>query len=134
MWYTTSVSLATPVVWTDRHRLHEPGGEVWLGVRTPGTELPERAERIRETLLSAGARVVDATRQPDEAVTAVHDPDLVGYLAEAWDEWQAAGLDRDPGQNRVVPYVFLHPGLLGSLEPAVPAAVRPGRGASPTTP
>ena len=29
-----------PVVWSDRHRLHEPGGEVWVGVRTPGTEVP----------------------------------------------------------------------------------------------
>ena len=23
--------LSTPVVWSDRHRLHEPGGEVWVG-------------------------------------------------------------------------------------------------------
>jgi acetoin utilization deacetylase AcuC-like enzyme len=117
------VSLAIPVVWTDHHRLHEPGGEVWIGVRTAGTELPERAERIRNTLVAAGARLVHAAPQPDEAVTAVHDPDLVGYLAQAWDEWQAAGLDRDPGQDRVVPYVFPHPGLLGDLEPALPAAV-----------
>ena len=49
-----------PVVWSDRHRLHEPGGEIWVGVRTPGTEVPERAERIREALAAAGARVVEA--------------------------------------------------------------------------
>ena len=41
------MALAMPVVWSDRHRRHEPGGEVWVGVRTPGTELPERAERVR---------------------------------------------------------------------------------------
>jgi len=40
------VDLAMPVAWSDRHPLHEPGGEVWVSVRTPGTELPARAERI----------------------------------------------------------------------------------------
>ena len=54
-----------PVVWSDDHRLHEPGGEVWLGVRTPGTELPERAERILAALTEAGAPIVDASPQPD---------------------------------------------------------------------
>ena len=37
---------------------------------------------------------------------------------------EAAGLTADPGQDRVVPYVFAHPGLLGELELAVPAAPR----------
>ena len=46
-----------PVVWSDDHRLHDPGGEVWVGVRIPGTELPERAERIREALDGAGRAV-----------------------------------------------------------------------------
>ena len=38
-----AVALSMPVVWSDRHHLHEPGGEFWVGVRTPGSELPERA-------------------------------------------------------------------------------------------
>jgi acetoin utilization deacetylase AcuC-like enzyme len=101
-----------PVVWSDRHRLHEPGGEVWVGVRTPGTEVPERAERIREALEGAGARFVDAAEQPDEAVLAVHDAAMADYLATAWDEWEASGLTEDPGQDRVVPYLFPHPGLV----------------------
>ena len=29
-----------PVVWSDRHRRHEPGGEVWVGVRTPAPSCP----------------------------------------------------------------------------------------------
>ena len=49
-----------PLVWTDRHRRHEPGGEVWVGVRTPGTEVPERADRIRAALEADGARLVEA--------------------------------------------------------------------------
>ena len=100
-----------PVVWSDRHGSHDPGGEVWVGVRTPGTELPERAERIRERLEADGARLVPARSQPDQRVTSVHDADLLGYLAGAWDEWQSAGLPEDPGQDRVVPYLFPHPGL-----------------------
>jgi acetoin utilization deacetylase AcuC-like enzyme len=120
--------LSTPVVWTDLHRLHEPGAEVWVGVRTPGTEVPERAERIRAAL--AGARFVEARPQPDEAVLAVHDAALLDYLASAWDAWEAAGLTRDPGQDRVVPYIFPHPSLFSpGVSPAVPAAAsaRAGR-------
>jgi acetoin utilization deacetylase AcuC-like enzyme len=122
------MALQMPVVWSERHRLHEPGGEIWVGVRTPGSELPERAERIRAAL--ADARVVDARPQPDEAVLAVHDPALVEYLASAWTDWEAAGLTRDPGQDRVVPYIFPHPSLFSAgVSPAVPAAAsaRAGR-------
>jgi acetoin utilization deacetylase AcuC-like enzyme len=123
------VPLRMPVVWSERHRLHEPGGEVWVGVRTPGTELPERAERIRAELERAGARFVAADAQPDDALLQVHDRALLDYLAGAWREWEAAGLTEDPGQDRVVPYIFPHPGLLSGFEPAVPAApsARAGR-------
>ncbi len=123
------MALSIPVVWSDAHRLHEPGGEVYLGVMTPGTEVPARAERIREALEAAGAGVVEARSHPDSALHAVHDPELLSYLAGAWDAWLAARLDRDPGQDRVVPYLFPHPGLLDGLEPADPAAAaaRAGR-------
>jgi acetoin utilization deacetylase AcuC-like enzyme len=116
------VSLSIPVVWSERHRLHEPGGEVWVGMRTPGTELPVRADRIREVLLDAGARLVEAAVHSDEAVAAIHDGALTDYLTNAWDAWESAGLPDDPGQDRVVPYVFAHPGLLAGIEPMVPAA------------
>ena len=113
-----------PVVWSDRHRMHDPGGEVWVGVRTPGTEVPERAERIREALEAAGARLVDAEEQPDEAVLVVHDAPLTEYLATAWEEWESSGLTEDPGQDRVVPYLFPHPGLFPEASP--PAKRRAG--------
>ena len=110
-----------PVVWSDDHRLHDPGGEVWLGVRIAGTELPERAERIREALTGAGAWFVEAEPQPDDAVASVHDADLTAYLAGAWNDWEAAGLPDDPGIDRVVPYLFPHPDLF-SGRPARTAA------------
>jgi acetoin utilization deacetylase AcuC-like enzyme len=120
--------LTVPIVWSDRHRLHEPGGEVWVGVRTPGTEVPRRAEAIRDALRAHDATFVDAVAHPDEDVLAVHDAALLDYLRGAWDEWDAAGLPSDPGQDRVVPYVFAHRGLTPHFAPTVPQATwaRPG--------
>jgi acetoin utilization deacetylase AcuC-like enzyme len=111
-----------PVVWSDRHRLHEPGGEVWVGVRTPGTEVPERAERIRAELERRGARIVPAAEHPDEALLRVHDATLLDYLAGAWSDWEAAGLTNEPAQDRIVPYIFPTGGFVGGVEPAIPAA------------
>jgi acetoin utilization deacetylase AcuC-like enzyme len=119
------VALSIPVVWSELHRLHEPGGEVWIGVRTPGTELPARGERIRERLAEAGARFVEPTAHDDAALLAVHDAALLEYLAEAWAGWEAAGLTSDPGQDRVVPYLFPRPELLpegGAATAAAPPA------------
>jgi acetoin utilization deacetylase AcuC-like enzyme len=73
-------------------------------------------------LVEAGARVVGAEPQPDEALLAVHEGALAAYLARAWHEWDEAGLPDEPGQDRVVPYVFPHPSLIGDRPPAVPAA------------
>jgi acetoin utilization deacetylase AcuC-like enzyme len=117
-----------PVVWSDAHRLHEPNGEIWVGVRTPGTELPARAEAIRVTLAHAGAQFVPAEPHEDEHLLAVHDAALVEFLRTAWQDWVAAGLPVDPGQDRVVPYVFPHRGLIDGVAPIVPAApwARPG--------
>src|SRR5581483_10644849 len=98
---------------------HEPAAEVWVGVRTPATEVPARALAIREALLEAGAREVAAVAHDDAALLAVHDPALVEFLRTAWDEWAAAGLPSD----RVVPYVFASSGLTSGREPAEPAAV-----------
>jgi acetoin utilization deacetylase AcuC-like enzyme len=111
-----------PTVWTDRHRLHEPGAEIWVGVRTRGTELPARAERIRSALAELGADFVDAEPHDDAALLRVHDAELLDYLEHSWEHWEAAGMLDDPGQNRVVPYLFPVPGLMGELAPAPPAA------------
>jgi acetoin utilization deacetylase AcuC-like enzyme len=117
-----------PVVWSDRCRLHEPGGEIWIGVRTPGTEVAARSDAILAALLEADARVVEAEPHADAALLAVHDAAFLRFLESAWDEWAAAGLDREPGQDRVVPYVFAHAALTSNRPAAMPIAVwaRPG--------
>ena len=111
-----------PVVWSDRCLLHEPLEEIWVGVATPAAETPARATAIREAL---EARFVKAEPHPDEALLEVHDPELIAYLASAWDEWNEAGLPRDPGQERVVPYVFAHRAL-GARQAPTAVWARPG--------
>jgi acetoin utilization deacetylase AcuC-like enzyme len=113
-----------PVVWSDDHRLHDPGGETWLGLEIPPDEVPARADRIRAALTESGASLVDARRQPDDALTAVHDEQLVRHLERAWADWRDAGLDMDPGQDRVVPYLFPHPDLFsGELAARAAASI-----------
>ena len=111
-------------VWSDECLRHEPEAEVWVGTRTPATEVPARLLAIRDELLSVGANEVAAQAHDDSAVLAVHDPALVEFLRTAWDEWASAPLPSD----RVVPYVFAREELTSGREPATPAAVwaRPG--------
>lgn len=112
-----------PVVWSDRCRLHDPGGEIFVGVRTPGTEVVARADVILAALAEADARVVDAEQHSDVALHAVHDAALLEFLESAWDTWADAELDRERHQDRVVPYVFAHAALTSGRPAAVPTAV-----------
>jgi acetoin utilization deacetylase AcuC-like enzyme len=113
-----------PFVWSDDCLRHEPAAELWVGVRTPATEVAARAVAIRGELVAAGAREVAAVPHDDSALLAVHDAALVDFLRTAWDEWSAESLPSD----RVVPYVFARSELTGGREPATPAATwaRPG--------
>jgi acetoin utilization deacetylase AcuC-like enzyme len=118
-----------PVVWSEDCLRHVPDAEIWVGVRTPGTEVAQRATTIRDTLLDAGARLHLATGHDDEVLEAVHDVTLLEHLATVYTAWVDAGFLIDPGQNRVVPYVFPTAGLLAGLPERVPTAVhaRAGR-------
>jgi acetoin utilization deacetylase AcuC-like enzyme len=111
-----------PFVWSDDCLRHEPEAEVWVGTRTPPTEVPARAVAIRGSLVAAGAREVAVVAHDDSALLAVHDPALVDFLRTAWEEWSAVGLPAE----QVVPYVFAREEL--TREPATPTAVwaRPG--------
>jgi acetoin utilization deacetylase AcuC-like enzyme len=116
------VALGIPLVWTGTHRLHDVREDTWVGVNLPATEVPERADTIRNALVGAEARTVDVTDHPDEAVLAVHSPELLRFLSSAWDNWANEGMLDDPGQDRVVAYIFPHPGLTAGLSPREPAS------------
>jgi len=119
----------TAVVWSPDTLLHEPDAEIWLGVRTPGTETKARVDAIRNRTEAAGARLIVAEEHDDDVLRRVHDDGLLDHLRSIWTDWEAAGLPDDPGQNRVVPYVFPTAGMLGGLPARVPVAVhaRAGR-------
>jgi len=116
------MSLALPVVWSDTCLLHEPGGEVWIGLPIPGDEVPERALRIREALVEEGARLVSAEPHGDDALREVHDAGLLDFLRTAWQRWEEAGYPDAYGQSRVVSYITPHPGFVGELDPLVPTS------------
>ena len=84
---------------------------------------------LRRAVLAAGAREVAAVPAPEDLLHAVHDPAMTAWLRDAWDLWVDAGFDRDPGQDRVVPYLFAIPAMLDGLPVREPAAVhaRAGR-------
>jgi acetoin utilization deacetylase AcuC-like enzyme len=117
------VSLPVPVVWSEDCLRHEPAGEVWLGLREPGTEVPARALVLRDALAAAGAPVTAAREHDDTILRRVHDPALLTHLASVWADWETAGLPAEHGRDRVVPYVFPTPGLLAGLPPRTPPAV-----------
>src|SRR5215467_3377663 len=112
--------LDLPVVWADETLAHMPGAEIWIGVPTPGTELPERATVIRDAVVAAGARVVPAVAHADEVLTRVHGAGLVGHLESVHAEWVARGYQEH--QQNVVPYVFPTAGMLDGLPARVPYA------------
>ena len=93
-----------------------------MGVRTPGTELPERADRIRAALEERGARIVEAADQPLDALTRVHDEALVDHLAGAWERLGRGGPSRRPW-----------PGPRGPVPVPAPQPVLGGRAARLTT-
>ena len=92
--------LSLPVVWSETCLEHDPDGEIWVGMRTRGTEVPERAERIRAALERAGAPLVPAEEHDEACLAAVHDGALLRFLAGAWQDWEAAGLPDDPALER----------------------------------
>ena len=128
-----STSSTIPVVWSPETRRHEPMREVWVGVPTAGTEVPERVDRILDALRRA-RRSSRRRRTTTTVLRAVHDPGFVEYLARSTPSWAAGPYDELVGQDRVVPYFFPTPALTQGMPPT-PAgrAARPGRAVRATT-
>jgi acetoin utilization deacetylase AcuC-like enzyme len=126
---TVDFSLGVSVVWSDDCVRHDPQAEIWVGVRTRGTEVAERALVIRDALHAAGATQVPAQAHDDRLLAQVHDTSLLTHLRTIYPAWVAAGFPADPGQDRVVPYIFPTAGLLAGLPLREPAAAhaRAGR-------
>jgi acetoin utilization deacetylase AcuC-like enzyme len=117
------------IVWSPATRLHEPVGEVWVGVPNVGDEVPERVDVILEALSSRGHELVDAAAHDDSVLATVHDPAFLRHLEGVHDEWLRSGIPELVGQDRVVPYMFATDAMLDGLPWHLPTAThaRAGR-------
>jgi acetoin utilization deacetylase AcuC-like enzyme len=117
------------VVWSPKARLHEPGSEVWVGVPTPGTEVPERVDRILAALTEPAFRLSPAIDHDATVLEAVHDVAFLQHLESVHEEWLRSGIPELVGQDRVVPYMFATQAMLDGLPGRLPTAVhaRAGR-------
>jgi acetoin utilization deacetylase AcuC-like enzyme len=119
----------TTVVWSPATRLHEPKGEVWVGVPNPGDEVPERVDLILAVMESGGHPLLEAAAHDDSVLATVHDPAFLRHLEHVHGEWLRSGIPELVGQDRVVPYFFATEAMLDGLPWRMPTAThaRAGR-------
>ena len=117
------------ITWSPATRLHEPKGEVWVGVPNAGDEVPERVDLILAALSDGGHRPVEAVAHDNSVLASVHDPAFLRHLETIHADWMRSGIPELVGQDRVVPYMFATEAMLDGLPWHVPAAVhaRAGR-------
>ncbi len=86
------------VVYPSYHVRHRPPNEIFNGNRDAHSEVPERIERIRESLERIdGIRFILPRRFPRSWIEQVHDISYIDYLAEA---------GRRAGNHYMYPSVF----------------------------
>ncbi|MFL5724693.1 MAG: histone deacetylase family protein [Chloroflexota bacterium] len=83
------------VVYSPAHLAHDVSQETYLGQPIPAHEVAERAEIIRSALERDGGYTFhEPTDHGEDPITAVHDPGLVRFLAEAWPALERERIDR----------------------------------------
>jgi len=114
-----------PVVWSPRHRGHQPGGGFWLGVHVDGDEEPIRGDTLIDGVSAEASTLLDAPDLGLDPIVAVHDAEFVDFMRRVWPAWVAEGHIDDPGQPRVVGYLFALPGYAARYRPGRrPATIR----------
>ncbi len=103
------------VVYSPAHRAHAPSTEVDQGQVLAHYEVPARAEEIRRALADdpSSFTLVAPTEHGDGPITAVHDPGLVAFLAEAW-----SAVQREGDHPEAMPDTFVHPAIRAGMGPA----------------
>jgi acetoin utilization deacetylase AcuC-like enzyme len=119
---------AVPVVWSPETRRHDPRHEVWVGVPTDGTERADRVDAILDALTTAGHKLVEATRQQDDALRDVHEQELLEFLSTAAERWAKGPYRELVGQERVVPYLFPTPAMTAGLPARTAVAIHADAG------
>jgi acetoin utilization deacetylase AcuC-like enzyme len=111
------------IVWSRATRLHEPKGEIWVGVPNPGDEVPDRVDLILNALSRAGHPLTEALEHDDAVLTTVHDPAFLHHLEFVHATWMRSAIPDLVGQDRVVPYMFATEWMLNGLPWHQPSAI-----------
>ena len=99
------------------HGLHHGKLEMFRGELVPCFEVPERVDHVLAELQRRGLGAVRApTAFPDAALTGIHDPRYLHFLAHAWDEWVA--LDPANASRDALPSVWPVRSLRSDVLPA----------------
>lgn len=105
--------------------LHQPQQFMRLGRIHKPTDVPARAEVLRDTLVALGLPPQlprDAGRAPLEAV---HAPAYLDYLATAFERWQAMSVPGVAQGPEVLPNLSPYPHPAGHPNATGPGGVRP---------
>jgi acetoin utilization deacetylase AcuC-like enzyme len=99
------------------HLAHVPTEEFEAGKLTPAVEMPARVEAVRARLEERKLGPILAPREFGmEPVLRIHDPEMVGFLSEAFAEWQKAyGKDA----NAALPSRWPAPGMQARRAPDI---------------
>jgi acetoin utilization deacetylase AcuC-like enzyme len=109
------------VVYSQKHRLHDPEHDVQAGVPVRQLEQPARAERILEALVADGGfDIGPPTEHGTAPIEAVHAPGLIAFLTEAWQAWRATAAEPE-----MFPDTVWHPGLRDGLDSRSPEPSSP---------
>ena len=111
------------VVASAEHRRHAPTREISAGREIAIFETPERAEAIVSALEADGGFELDEpVEHGTEPITAVHDPEMLGFLERVWSEWLAAGEEADEIVPGTFPLPAYRDGMGPGREPRTPEA------------
>jgi acetoin utilization deacetylase AcuC-like enzyme len=106
-----------PVFTSTKHFGHAPSVEVIGGAVVPSIDSVERIEVIERALeRERGYRFEPPQAHGDGHILAVHSPELLDFLAHAWERHSAG---RPDGTDLLIADTFLHERLRAGLEPPV---------------
>jgi acetoin utilization deacetylase AcuC-like enzyme len=105
---------ATPVVTAPRHAGHSPAVEVQCGRALPAFDTTRRMASILDRLSAEdGVTLKEPASFGAQPIEQVHDPELLRFLAQAWDEAQPPG----DGIEAIFADTFLHAKLRAAFGP-----------------
>jgi acetoin utilization deacetylase AcuC-like enzyme len=88
--------------YNDRHALHHGKLEMFRGALVPCVEIPARLDQVLRELRARHLGPLQTPPDfPDSAITRIHSPRYVDFLAGAWNEWVA--LDPANAQRDALP-------------------------------